>query len=186
MKKILSAVLLLGAGAAVFYAGMVFQGRIEKNPQQANVTEDDAYAMHQLLAQSGAWYALREMTTTDMRFHSVATAMAKVQPDCPGVWERWGSQDFYLVPVVSEYFWNEAGDGSYRIVCGTAYHVRGRPTLYEPRMVIYYASKGGYAVRVDENDQVWRRTGSEQWVIADDKNLVQAIKEGARKVVLRS
>ncbi|MBI2100918.1 MAG: hypothetical protein HYT47_02780 [Candidatus Vogelbacteria bacterium] len=166
-----------------FWGGLEYgrQNKTAPSSGRFSFTLDDA-AARQLLSESGSWYALRELPTDEMKLHSLALAKSRSCPECSNTWEAWGSQDYYSVPVVST-FSDESGDEVYELVTGTAFHVNGRPTTYEPRMVIYYATRGGYAARIDENDQVWRRTGKNQWVLIDDQNFASLVRQKVKCAV---
>jgi len=71
---------------------------------------------------------------------ALVLAKSRACPECAGAWERWGSQDYYSVPVMAQ-FSND--DGIYEVVVGTAFHMKDYATTYDPRFVIYYATKGG-------------------------------------------
>lgn len=185
MKK---GVILSVLGAVLAFAGG-FLGGFEygrRNPTTKGgppfILEDSA--ARQLLTESGSWYALREMSTNDMKLHSLALAKSRACSECRNTWEAWGSQDYYSVPLTAT-FSDKSGDEIYELVTGTAFHVNGRPTSYEPRMVIYYATRGGYAARVDENNQVWQRLGQNQWVLIDDddQKFVARVREKVRQAV---
>ena len=125
--------------AAVAWLGIEYGKKISPTqlPKPSLFAFDDN---HQLLTESGSWYALREMLPANVRLHSLALAKSRACPECVGTWERWGSQDYYSVPVVAQ-FSNDAG--IYEVVVGTAFHMKDYATTYDPRFVIYYATKGG-------------------------------------------